>query len=406
MTPADVARAAETAARTSYGRLLALLASRSRDIAAAEDALAQALAAALASWPARGVPANPDAWLFTAARRAMRAARARSRTVDAGAATMAMIDAERAERADIPFGDERLKLLFVCAHPAIAADAQAPLMLQAVLGLDAARIAASFVATPGAMGQKLVRAKRRIRDAGIAFAIPDADAVPARLAAVRAAIYAAYATGWDDAYGARPSGLNAEAIFLARLLVDLVPDDPEGLGLLALMLYCEARRPARRDAAGDFVPLAAQDPKRWDRAMQREAEALMRAAARFATPGRFQLEAAIQSLHAETVMTGKAHPGALVALYDTLVAVAPSLGAQVARASATAEAGNPAQALDLLDQLAGRAAAYQPWWAARARTLHRLGDHEGAHAAAAQAAAMTSDEAVRRWLLSGALFNA
>ncbi|MBC7522364.1 MAG: RNA polymerase subunit sigma-70, partial [Sandarakinorhabdus sp.] len=276
--------------------------------------------------------------------------------------------------------------------------------LQTVLGLDAARIAGCFAVTPAAMGQKLVRAKTRIRDAGIAFAIPEADAVPGRLGAVRAAIYAAYGTGWDDTYGARPSSLNGEAIFLARLLIDLMPDQPENLGLLALMLFCEARRPARRDAAGDFVPLGAQDPQSWDRAMQGEAEALLRAAARFATPGRFQTEAAIQSLHAHTLLTGTANHCALMALYDLLVAIAPSLGAQVARAAVLADA-DPAQALALLDGLGDRAKQYQPWWAARARALHHGGETAAAREAAAQAAALATDPAVQRWLLSGALFD-
>jgi RNA polymerase sigma-70 factor (ECF subfamily) len=404
MTLTEGQRAAETAARTSYGRLLALLASRSRDVAAAEDALAEALALALATWPARGVPANPDAWLLTVARRTMGAARARTQTAEKARAMVSMIDEERSHADPVPFGDHRLKLLFVCAHPAIAADAQAPLMLQTVLGLDAARIAGCFAVSPAAMGQKLVRAKTRIRDAGIAFAIPDADAVPGRLQAVRAAIYAAYATGWDDGFGPRPSGLNSEAIFLARLVIDLAPDQPENLGLLALMLFCEARASARRDAAGDYVPLHAQDPRQWDRATMAEAEALLRAAARYATPGRFQTEAAIQSLHAQTLLTGTAHPAALMALYDLLLAVAPSLGAQVARAAALAES-DPAQALALLDALHDRARAYQPWWAARARTLHQLGKAEAAPAAAAQAAALETDPAVQRWLLSGALFT-
>jgi RNA polymerase sigma-70 factor (ECF subfamily) len=403
MTQTDVQRAAETAARTSYGRLLALLASRSRDIAAAEDALAQALAAALVSWPRAGIPANPDAWLFTAARRNLGAARARAATADRAAAMVMMIDAERASAGPVPFGDHRLKLLFVCAHPAIAADVQAPLMLQTVLGLDAARIAACFLVSPAAMGQKLVRAKTRIRDAGIAFAIPDNGVIADRLAAVRAAIYAAFGTGWDD-FG-RHQGLEAEAIYLARLLIDLIPDDPENLGLLALMLFCAARRPARRNGDGGFVPLAAQDPRRWDMGVQAEAETLLRAAARFGQPGRFQVEAAIQSLHAEQVMTGTLHPTALVGLYDLLLTIAPSIGAQVARAGALTEAGDPLAALALLDALADRCATYQPWWATRARALHRAGSVDAARAAAARAAALTDDAAVGGWLLSGALFD-
>ncbi|PZN95520.1 MAG: RNA polymerase subunit sigma-70 [Alphaproteobacteria bacterium] len=393
-------QAAEQAARTSYGRLLALLASRSRDIAAAEDALAEALAAALATWPERGVPDNPDAWLLTAARRNLGHARARGATASAGAETMAMLQDERDSTAPMPLGDARLQLLFVCAHPAIDAGVQAPLMLQTVLGLDAARIAASFLVAPATMSQRLVRAKTRIRDAGIAFAIPAPDQLAPRRAAVLAAIYAAYGTAHDDVPAvAEAQGLAGEAIWLARLLGELMPDDPEALGLLALMLFCEARRPARRDAAGGFVPLLAQDARRWDAAMLAEAEALLRAAARFRTPGRFQIEAAIQSLHTETVLTGTANPGPLLALYDLLLATAPSTGARVGRAVALA-ALDVAAALADLDALAARCTGYQPWWAARAHVLRRAGDTAGARDAARTAAGLASDPAVRNWLLA------
>jgi RNA polymerase sigma-70 factor (ECF subfamily) len=404
---AGAQHAAERAARSAYGRLLALLASRSRDIAAAEDALADAFVAALTRWPVDGVPANPDAWLFTAARRTIGHARARGVTAAAGEAALALLAAEREAAETLPFADERLKLLFVCAHPAIAADAQAPLMLQTVLGLDAARIAASFLVTPAAMGQRLVRAKSRIRDAGIVFVIPDPAHVGDRLGAVRAAIYAAYGTGWDHVAGtdARTLALAPEAIWLARLLLALSPDDAENQGLLALMLFCEARRGARRDDDGGFVPLRSQDPHRWDAAALAEAEALLRAAARFGTPGRFQVEAAIQSLHAETVLTGHANPGPLLALYDLLLAIAPSIGAQVARAAVLADAGDPDAALDALDAVADRATRYQPWWAARALALHRAGNDAAAHDAAIRAAGLASDPAARRFLLDGRLFD-
>jgi RNA polymerase sigma-70 factor (ECF subfamily) len=398
-------RAAEAAARTSYGRLLALLAAQSRDIAAAEDALAEALAAALATWPDRGVPANPDAWLFTAARRNLGHARARATTAGKGEATLMLLEGERAEAEPPAFKDERLKLLFVCTHPAIAEDAQAPLMLQTVLGLDAARIAASFLVTPAAMGQKLVRAKARIKGAGIAFTIPAAEQLPERLAAVRAAIYAAYGTGWDAVSGAdsKARGLAPEAIWLARLLAELAPDDPENHGLLALMLYCEARRAARRSPEGDFIPLLQQDPRRWDAAMLVEAEARLRSAAAHERPGRYQVEAALQSVHNETVLTGKPNPQALLGLYDLLLAIAPSIGAMVARAAVLADGGDVPAALATLDALAERCTGYQPWWAARARALYRAGDTAGAEAAATRAAGLSSDPAVRRWLLAGGL---
>lgn len=401
-----VARTAEAAARTSYGRLVAMLASRSGDIAAAEDALADALAAALTGWAERGVPDNPDAWLLTAARRNLGHARDRAGTAAANAATLMLLHEERGETASVPFGDDRLKLMFVCAHPAISADVQAPLMLQTVLGLDAARIAACFLVSPAAMGQKLVRAKVKIRKAGISFVVPEPEVLAARTGAVLSAIYAAYGTGWEDVLGAdaRRKGLADEAIWLGRLVAELLPDDPEAMGLLSLMLHCEARRPARRDADGAFVALADQDPQLWSRAMFPEAEALLRAAARFATPGRFQIEAAIQSLHAQAVMTGEDLRAPLTRLYDLLATVAPSTGAAVARAVAYAEAGAATEGLEQLSLLSG-CESYQPWWAARARMLWLTGNPDAARAAAATAAGLSDDPAVRAFLLTGGAFR-
>lgn len=399
-------RTAEHAARTAYGRLLALLASRSRDIAAAEDALAQAFAAALQHWPASGVPANPEAWLFTAARRNLGAARARTATAAAGEALLTQLAEERASTDPPDFPDERLKLLFVCTHPAIAAAAQAPLMLQTVLGLDAARIAAAFLVTPAAMGQALVRAKARIRAAGISFTIPDPPARPARLAAIRAAIYAAYGTGWDALTAADPrlAGLAQEAQFLARLLLAQVPDDPESAGLLALILFCDARAKARRAPDGRFIPLSKQDPKQWSVPLITQAEALLRAAATHRTPGRFQLEAAIQSLHNHHRMTGQPLSQPLIALYDQLLLIAPSIGAAIARAAALTHAGQPHTALAALDALAAQCETHQPWWAARARALHAIGEAAPAQAAATRAAGLTTDPAVRAYLLSNNFF--
>jgi RNA polymerase sigma-70 factor (ECF subfamily) len=395
------ARAAEQAARTAYGRLVARLAARARDVAAAEDALAEAFQAALRRWPEAGVPESPEAWLLTAARRNLGHA-ARHRAVRTAAEPALEWLARADEPDEIP--DRRLQLMMVCAHPAIAAEAQAPLMLQVVLGLDAARIAACFLVAPAAMAQRLVRAKARIRDAGIPFALPGPADLPARLEAVLEAIYAAFGTGWEDVTGEDPriQGLVAEAIWLARLVVALAPDAPEAKGLLALMLHAEARRAARRDAAGRYVPLAAHDTALWDGSMIAEAEALLREAARAATLGRFQLEAAIQSLHVSVRRTGARHGPALVALYDALAALAPSAGVLVARAAALAEAGFAREAVSALDTLAGDLAQHQPWWATRAHVLARLGDAAGARAAAERAAGLSRDPAVRAFLLGDA----
>jgi RNA polymerase sigma-70 factor (ECF subfamily) len=224
---------------------------------------------------------------------------------------------------------------------------------------------------------------------------------------VRAAIYAAYGTGWDAVSGAdsKARDLAPEAIWLARLLADLAPDDPENHGLLALMLYCEARRAARRSPEGDFVPLLRQNPRLWDAPMLAEAEARLRTAARHERPGRYQVEAAIQSVHNETLLTGRPNPQALLGLYDLLLVIAPSIGAEVARAAVLADGGDTRGALAALDAIADRCAGYQPWWAARARALHRAGDSAAAQAAATRAAGLSTDPAVRRWLLSGALFG-
>ena len=393
---------AEVAARSSYGKLLSILAFRTGDIAAAEDALSDAFAAALAQWPRDGIPTQPVGWLLTVARRSIGHATGRRRTVERGATLVQMLQDERAEVAANGFGDERLKLLFVCAHPAIALDAQTPLMLQTVLGLDAARIAASFLVSNASMGQRLVRAKRKIRDAGIAFVVPEPGEAAGRLSAVLSAIYAAYGTAWEDVAGADTKliGLAAEAIWLARLTAELVPDEPEVMGLTALMLHCEARRGARRDAKGAFVALRDQDPRLWSRPMMVEAETLLRAAARHAAPGRFQTEAAIQSLHAHQRMTGDRFTAPLARLYDVLAQFAPTTGVLVARAVAYAENGDAAAAIRQLDRIAG-AQVYQPWWAARARALWLTGDSAGAEDAARKAAGLSSDPSVRQFLLGG-----
>ncbi|MFE0758269.1 RNA polymerase sigma factor [Inquilinus sp. NPDC058860] len=307
----DTRRAVERAARDSYGRLVTFLAARSRDIAAAEDALADAFRSALETWPRDGVPDRPEAWLLTAARRRLIDG-ARHLQVRAEAVPDLRVAAEEAQElaASDAFPDERLRLLFVCAHPAIDPAIHTPLMLQTVLGLDAARIASAFLVSPAAMGQRLSRAKGKIRDAGIGFELPEAKELPPRLDAVLQAVYAAYGSGWDDVAGADPRrrGLAAEAIDLGRMLRPLLPAEPEVEGLLALMLHCEARREARRGPAGDYVPLSEQDSARWSKPMMAEAEHILSAAAQDRRMGRFQLEAAIQSVHAQRARTGRRTP--------------------------------------------------------------------------------------------------
>jgi RNA polymerase sigma-70 factor (ECF subfamily) len=275
-------------------------------------------------------------------------------------------------------------------------------MLQAVLGLDAARIASAFLVAPAAMGQRLVRAKQRIRDAGIRFEVPERGELAARLDSVLDAIYAAYGSGWDDVAGADPRrrGLAEEAIWLGRLAARLLPDEPEALGLLALMLHCEARRAARRTDAGRYVPLTQQDVGRWSRAMIDEAEATLVAASRFGRPARFQLEAAIQSAHAQRAATGRTDWDAIALLYEGLVRLVPGIGARVGHAAALAEARDARTGLAALDRIAPTTVqAYQPYWALRGHLLMRLGRRLDAMPAYERALGLSEDRAVCDFLL-------
>lgn len=396
----DDARAiAEETARASYGRLLAWLSARARDVAAAEDALADAFRAALETWPTKGVPDAPEAWLLTAARRKLidRARREKTQADSAPALALAAEEAEAAMRKDTPFPDERLKLLFICAHPAIDPAARTPLMLQTVLGLDAIRIASAFLVAPAAMSQRLVRAKRKIKDAGIPFEPPDSHELPARLAAVLEAIYAAFATGWDDMDSAG-GGLAREAIYLARLVTRLLPDKAEGWGLLSLMLHAEARRKARR-VGGRYIPLDEQDTALWDADMIVSAERALAVAWRLGNIGPYQIEAAIQSAHAAARLKGRDTRKDVVALYNKLNALAPTIGAGVGRAAALAAADEPQGALDMLDQIEpARANRYQAYWAVRAHILAALGRAEEAARAYDRAAGLAEDEALRAFL--------
>jgi RNA polymerase sigma-70 factor (ECF subfamily) len=397
----DARATAQAAARASYGRLIAILAAQSRDIAGAEDALADAFLAALRTWPERGVPASPEAWLLTVARNAQKNDHRHRQMRDRAADDIALVmDSVRDGPA---FPDERLKLLFVCAHPAIDEAVRTPLMLQTVLGLDAARIAAAFLVPPATMAQRLVRAKAKIRVAGLRFEVPDIDQWPERLEDVLAAIYAAYGTGWDRRPGHGHEDLTGEAIFLGRLVVSLLPGEPEAHGLLSLMLHCEARRAARFDAAGRFVPLDRQDARLWSRDLVIEAEGHLTTAARAGHFGRFQCEAAIQSVHAQRGITGRTNTDALQLLYALLARHAPSLGASIGYAAVTLQAGDAEQALAILDALdADRVAAYQPYWVTRSRVLAALGASDGAREALSMALDLTTDDAIRRFLIEAA----
>lgn len=398
----EARRAAERVARDSYGRLVAFLAARTSDVAGAEDALADAFAAALAQWPDEGVPRNPDGWLLTVARRRQADALRRRRTQDAGVPHLRLvadeIEAAAAMPDDIP--DRRLTLMFACAHPGIESGMRAPLILQTVLGLTAAQIAAAFLIPPATMGQRLVRAKARIKDAGIPFRVPERDELPARLDAVLAAVYAAYTRGWDAFGDTGASPLAAEAIWLGRLIAALLPEEPEAKGMLALMLYTEARRPARRDATGAYVPLEDQDTGLWDARLIAEAETLLRAASAAGPSGRCQIEAAIQSAHTARRRDGADTAAAIVALYDHLYALTGSPVVALNRAVARAGTDGPEAALAELDPLAAdpRMADYQPLWAARGHLLAEAGRRAEARDALTRATGLSADPAVRRYL--------
>ncbi|WP_029115550.1 RNA polymerase sigma factor [Mycobacterium sp. URHB0044] len=384
--------------------MLALLAAPGRDIAAAEDALADAMERALTRWPVDGIPDNPEAWLLVVARNRLRDAwkSAARRTnvpfdeTDWEFEASAAVDV--AAGSTIP--DRRLELMLACAHPAIAENVRTPLVLQVVLGVDAAAIAEAFAVAPATMAQRLVRAKKRIRDTGIPFEMPDREHLAERLPAVLEAVYGAYAIDWQLVPQGQPvESLSAEAVHLALVLAELLPDEPEVLGLAALVCLSEARRPARRAEDGCFVPLEEQDTGRWDRSMIARGEALLRRAHAHHRPGRFQYEAAIQSAHCSRVSGDPVDAETLRRLHRALVRTAPSLGAQVALAALDGEVDGPAAGLRALDAVSDPAVEhFQPAWAVRAHLLAAAGHVVDADRAYRRAIESTSDPGVAQYL--------
>ena len=400
----EIARTTTDAvARRSYGKLVAFLALRTRDVAAAEDALSEAFAAALRDWPVKGCPANPEGWLLTVARRkTIDMYRGRRRDEEASEAMGILADGMEAAMAETEIPDQRLALMFACAHPAIEGGIRAPLVLQVVMGVDAKRIASAFLMSPAAMGKRLVRAKDKIRQAGIPFRVPARDELAGRLETVLEAIYGAFAEGWTDAVGTDVArrDLADEAIFLCRVITELLPGEPEALGLLALMLHAEARRPARRNTSGEYVPLAEQDATLWRVEMMEEAEALLGRASGMCAIGRYQLEGALQSAHVHRRWTASKNWEDVVRLYDALMEVAGSPVVEINRALAMAEDRGAKAGLEAMPsvELDPRLAEYQPYWAARAELLTKTGALVEARTAYEMAIGLEKDPAVRQFL--------
>jgi predicted RNA polymerase sigma factor len=394
--------AAAAAARDGYGRLVALLAAAGGDLDTAEDALADALERALRTWPDRGVPDHPDAWLLTVARN-----RLRDRWRSAEVRLTSRLDVERHSPAHLDdvdpdtIEDQRLELMLVCAHPAIAAGTRTPLMLNTVLGFTAEQIGRAFAVPKATMATRLVRAKQRIKAMRLPFQVPDASQLPERMSAVLEAVYGAYIIEWSTS-DAEPRSLPPEALQLAEILAGLVPDDPEVRGLAALALLSTARANARTDPDGRFVPLAQQDPSRWDGTLIARAHEHLRAAHRGRVLGRFQLEAAIQATHCARRDGVPTDWATLERLHRALHRIAPSWGSATALAAVLAETRGPAAGLEILEAIADGTTRFQPAWATRAELLARLGRHEEAARAYDRAIALTIDAAHREHLIGRA----
>lgn len=397
MSRTDAQARAEDVARAAYGKLIAMLASRTGDIIAAEDALADAFVAALKTWPERGIPDKPEAWLLTVAKnRRIDQARRDTRLVITDKAND-MADAQAIEPEDAQL-DSRLKLLFVCAHPALDEGIRTPLMLQTVLGLEAEQIAKAFLINPSTMAQRLVRAKKKIKSAGIPFVVPEPEAYPERMGAVLEAVYGAYAVDWLEGDG----DMSHEAFFLSNILAELAPENPETLGLTALIGFIEARRDARL-IDGVLVPVPEQDIDLWDNQLIERSVSLLTQASLKRTPksipGRFQLEAAIQSVHAARSITGKTDWRALSQLYKGLMQAYPSIGGAVSRAAVVAEDAGPAQGLKMLNVISCDGLEnYQPFHAVRAHCLAELGQTADAAEAYSKAISLCTDRPSELWL--------
>lgn len=396
----DASRVAARAARDSFGRLVALLSSANGDIAEAEDAVASAFEQALVHWTERGVPDNPEGWLLTVARN-----RQRDTWKSAAHRTGAPLDEDTPWHVSLDevdpdaIGDRRLELMFACTHPAIDPAVRAPLMLQTLLGFTAAQIAAAAGENPAGFAKRLIRAKRRIRDTGIPFAIPGRAQMPARLDAVLEAVYGCYAIAWHDADGRshrEPDSMAGEALHLAATVAATLSSEAEAWSLAALIALSLSRAAAR---AGPFVPLDQQDPASWDLELIREGETyLRRAGVLGGSPGRFRLEAAMQAVHAGRAHGARVDWDVLKTLSDALVIVAPTIGAGIARAAIIGRSDGPEAGLAALEALPAEAERLSAFHATMADLLTRVGRTAEAATAFRRAAALEDDGAAAAYL--------
>ena len=394
----------ERIARDSYSRLVAILSSRTGDIALAEDALADAFHRALTTWPEQGVPDTPEAWLLTVARNRIKdhqKSAAVSRRADETELKDKLVTLNIAEQAlsEPQFPDERLKLMFVCAHPAISENVRTPLILQTILGLPVDQIARLFLVPAPTLSKRLTRAKQKIKQSVIPFEIPQQkDILAERLEAVLEAVYGTFAACME-AEEEQHDTLVSESAYLIRLLIQLIPEEPEVFGLDAIILFSAARIESRFDESGAMVPLYRQDTNRWDKRLIAEGRAMLEQASRFNRPGRFQLEALIQSVHCDRLESEQMNWTLLLQLYEALTALRPTTGALVAQAAVIGEVSGAESALAFLSTLDIQAIdQFQPYQATLAALHSRAGNSEQARSAFDKAISLTTNLSMRRYL--------